>query len=368
LRRGALDEAGRQLSTTSAFFSGDGELQGNARATASIVATILSARNSGDGEALGQSLRLLRVDALGKDAFIAVASTVTSELIVRSLSAGDIPSALRVLALVDFSIRTPQHHEWLARALSALSFEQREVLLGADIQRMVWAYASKDEVIKERYLALLTDFIRRSVNAKESSRAVALLEVLIQARPDPSVKNDELRLLVTDGLLEEGHPVEAQKMLSEVKTSIPFSYSLKNQFRRYGSFAALLGVAFLIGIVARILKSRRSMRPDGAGTIGASVDEDEAAVGDDPQREFVSYARDPVLGEDFSEYRECLARFGLQEGVKLAEIKAAYRSSVKSCHPDLNPNASREDAQRFIELTKSYDRLVALHNERFKGK
>jgi DnaJ-class molecular chaperone len=53
--------------------------------------------------------------------------------------------------------------------------------------------------------------------------------------------------------------------------------------------------------------------------------------------------------------------FNLKRGASLQQIKVAYRNAVKTCHPDLNPNAGPEETARFITLTKTYERLLTLH-------
>jgi hypothetical protein len=70
--------------------------------------------------------------------------------------------------------------------------------------------------------------------------------------------------------------------------------------------------------------------------------------------------------KELDEYRNCLSRLSLQPGASLSDIKNAYRHIVKELHPDKNPKAAKEDTDRFIELTKTYERLLVLHEEREK--
>ncbi|NDC38104.1 MAG: J domain-containing protein, partial [Proteobacteria bacterium] len=63
------------------------------------------------------------------------------------------------------------------------------------------------------------------------------------------------------------------------------------------------------------------------------------------------------------EYNRCLEGLGLKSGSSLSEIKKRYRNLVKKVHPDLNQNLSSEDQERFVALTKLYDRIVELRAE-----
>lgn len=69
---------------------------------------------------------------------------------------------------------------------------------------------------------------------------------------------------------------------------------------------------------------------------------------------------------EVSEYEELLGKFSLQVGAKSSDIKLAYRNAVKSYHPDLNPHAGQKEADMFISITKIYERLLELHQEREK--
>jgi hypothetical protein len=79
---------------------------------------------------------------------------------------------------------------------------------------------------------------------------------------------------------------------------------------------------------------------------------------------FVRYSPDLRGGGIRDEYADLLSVFGMYPGVKLSHIKNAYRNAVKNCHPDLNRNASSAEADRFIYLTQTYERLLQLHAER----
>jgi curved DNA-binding protein CbpA len=76
------------------------------------------------------------------------------------------------------------------------------------------------------------------------------------------------------------------------------------------------------------------------------------------------YSHGIKLNQGLDEYTDCLRVFALRPGVSLQRIKVAYRNAVKTCHPDLNPNSGEDEANQFIRLTKTYERLLRLHEER----
>ena len=67
---------------------------------------------------------------------------------------------------------------------------------------------------------------------------------------------------------------------------------------------------------------------------------------------------------DVDEYAAGLKKFTLRPNASLADIKNAYRNVVKRLHPDINPQVSQEDTDTFIDLTKTYERLLILYEER----
>jgi DnaJ-class molecular chaperone len=67
---------------------------------------------------------------------------------------------------------------------------------------------------------------------------------------------------------------------------------------------------------------------------------------------------------DVDEYAAGLKKFHLHPTASLADIKNAYRHVVKTLHPDINRRATKEDTDTFIDLTKTYERLLVLHAER----
>ena len=53
---------------------------------------------------------------------------------------------------------------------------------------------------------------------------------------------------------------------------------------------------------------------------------------------------------------QSLEVLGLKRGCTVDDIKAAFRSQIRNCHPDRDP--SPEAAIKFIELTLAYDHAL----------
>ena len=77
-----------------------------------------------------------------------------------------------------------------------------------------------------------------------------------------------------------------------------------------------------------------------------------------------AYASERYRSVCASRKREAFNLLGLKADATLEEVKSAYRTLVKSCHPDTLPptatEAEREEAsQRFRTITEAYDFLCA---------
>jgi preprotein translocase subunit Sec63 len=87
---------------------------------------------------------------------------------------------------------------------------------------------------------------------------------------------------------------------------------------------------------------------------------------EDEMPKFVITGLKEQLDPDYHEYVNCLKVFGLRPGADLAAIKNAYRNAVKEYHPDRNRNAQEMAAEVFIEMTRTYERLIELHTKQGK--
>jgi hypothetical protein len=109
------------------------------------------------------------------------------------------------------------------------------------------------------------------------------------------------------------------------------------------------------------------MRRRNAARRIAREAERRAAEAAERERYHSQFAEESLRADGFmdvDEYAAGLKKFHLHPGASLANIKNAYRHVVKTLHPDINPRATKADTDIFIDLTKTYERILILHAER----
>ena len=90
-------------------------------------------------------------------------------------------------------------------------------------------------------------------------------------------------------------------------------------------------------------------------------EEDDDDESDRPSGFAITGAR--MMSPSMQEYNRCLQALGLKPGASLRQVKSHYRTLIKKVHPDLNRNLSAVEKERFVTLTKMYDRLIELRRE-----
>lgn len=263
----------------------------------------------------------------------------------------------------------------LQKILTAISADPDSIsyMLPSQVQVMLRGYAFKDEEIRQQYQALLQQNIPKLLIADRFKEAAILFDQIRIIRPDPNVENDGLRQLFVEAFLRVGELESARRILSEIETGVPSGLRMRVLYEslRIGvAFILIMSVVAMILamlLVYRIVKvsiaSKAAKPATAAGNFGGRSP-DDAKFDDEPLRKFVSASRAAGVKMPMDPYGEMLLLFGLKPGCTLQEIKVTYRNAVKECHPDLNPNATKSQTAKFIELTKAYERLVILHVQR----
>lgn len=307
---------------------------------------------------------LLDAFKVGHNAIVQAAASV---FVDERLSGG----ALSILTLVDFARRTEVTHDLVLKSLSELRGKEVEVLKQERIRRSLLEFALKDEGIKVKLLALFESLIQEHRTSGDQSFAISLFDAIREARPDPSPENDNLRFLWASQMLDEGQVGKARTIIENTSTSAPIMLRLKLLLREQAVIILISVVALGGALVAILFLRRRSLAQITRQESAAQQNVEETDVereeeGSEPVRQarFVRYSPDLRGGGIRDEYEDLLAVFGMRPGVKLSHIKNSYRNAVKSCHPDLNRNASSAEAERFIYLTQNYERLLRVHEER----
>ena len=331
--------------------------------------------DSGTGDQFESEVRVASFDALLGECYQELKSKLVIEFCERSLIQQQPIAVVQAMTLVDFSQRNSKHHELLVRAVGGLRCQELGILQGAAIKKMLLAYASKDEAVKQRYLSLLSSCIEESAQSDDASRGMAYVVLLTEVRPDPCTDNDILRSALAESFFDRGDIAGAYKVLGGVGTELPWVYRFRLLLKSdaYVLGMVLLGLLVVVrwilmlgGVAQRSFVARSSASSDRARV--QQRDTNNQGESEDSRRaQFFDSSLKKQMYRGLDEYRDCLSTLQLEPGASVADIKNAYRHLVKALHPDMNPHAAKEDTNKFIELTKTYERLLALHEAREKG-
>jgi hypothetical protein len=246
------------------------------------------------------------------------------------------------------------------------------------MQGVLWAYATKDPALKPLYIGLLERAIERVSEGTDISKGAVLLVGVRELRPDPSPENDTLRFMLATAAGENGQWEQAEALMKGVKTTIPRRVRVMLYCKRHPLVVAI-PVALLACLTFLWVRVKRTQRRVVAGVKSTARSSDTGstvAQGREYSTEqSTEFERDKVeslhsLSKSMRESRnqeefDALLRvFGLNPNATMTEIKIAYRHAVKSCHPDRNPKGDEKTSDRFIELTRQYERLLVLFRER----
>lgn len=305
--------------------------------------------------------------AVGEDPWLKpliedVSHGIVGEAALKAMAEHKPTMALRLMTAIDFEHRSVQDHELVIDALATLSPSDAEVLRLPSISKMITSFAEQDEGIKTAYIGALERLLLEAAQHGEVSNVSTILEQLKAARPEKPEENEQARIAAAEALINRGERDAGNVLLSEMGGGVPLQFRLKMLMHQAGWAGTIPAILIVVGIVCFVIvgsgwrsmrstPERRSIpRRPGSGQGDRSM----------PPPRFVVYPSG-LGGLRTDEYAECLQVFELERGVSLQDIKVAYRNAVKSCHPDLNPNAGPEEAERFVTLTKTYERLVELH-------
>lgn len=286
----------------------------------------------------------------------------------KKLGGADPQGALVALTLLPLTRRTPAHHEILLKALEGVSSADVKVFSDVNVQRMVWGYASQDPLIKVRYLSLLDSMVATIAARGDYVTGIHLLAAIREVRPDPSVDNDRLRLDLSKAALRSGDKEVALSIAAGIVTGTPLF------FRAYLWARTNLSTVVTIMVLGIGLIALRQRSGGKVAAQGEDSEEDAFVDEETLREEFLADRREALhrfsqttkLKASEREFFQLLAVFDLQGEPSTHDIKNAYRHAVKECHPDLNRGGDGKANDRFIELTKQYERLLELHEQRAK--
>lgn len=252
-----------------------------------------------------------------------------------------------------------------------------EIVIDPLASQLFMAYSKVDPELKRRYLSLLDIIFEREVSAGHGQATEELLFKVTELRPDPSEENDSMRFKQALLYSEQGLTAESTRKLSQIEGGIGMFRSVKLFFGT-GDFLPVFFAALLLFSFIAILwkfvvsttfnglheKADRALQSFFQSRPAASNSNEEELSDPDPATaSFVKLAPDRAISAVAQEYKRRLEQFGLSGNVSLRAIKSAYRTAVKECHPDLNPNQNEVLTQEFLKLTRLYDELLEIRKE-----
>lgn len=356
--------SGIALLRATTVFSGDGEVGDAARTSLERSETLEKALQSQDPAQLDSALKVASFDALLSDYFERARPSLITEFSAQALREGRPVIALRGLSLLDFSTRNDGHHELLSKALGRLTFEDRGVFAVRGVRSLIWSFATRDEVVRRQYLEMLEGWIHRCLDDDKPSGALNLFDLLKELRLDPSVENDALRGEIAEGFVDDGDEMSAESVLVGLRTELPWFYRFRLLLKRdiYMLIMVALGGIVILRWTVMFLGEMR--KRNAARGIAQEAERRAAQAAERYHSQFAAESLRADGFMDVDEYAASLKKFHLHPGASLADIKNAYRHAVKTLHPDINPRATNEDTDIFIDLTKTYERLLVLYAER----
>jgi len=348
------------------MFSRSSEIGEAASTSLQRIEMLDKARNSQDPAQLTSALDVTSFDALLREYFEKIRPEVIDDFSARALRDGKPMTALRALSLLDFSLRNDAQHELVSQALHQLHFEDREIVRDPGVRALVWSYATRDDDIRQRYMATLEDWINRCLDEDNPGQALSLLQNLTELRLDPSPANDTLRGAIAEHFVDNGDDEAANRVLRDIRTELPWVYRFRLLLKRDMYVLIMVSLGYVVVVRWAFMLINLIRRRNTARRIAQEAERRAAEVA---QREWYhsQFADDALRAEgflDIDEYAAGLKKFNLTPGASLKEIKNAFRHVVKTLHPDLNPRASEDDTRVFIDLTRTYERLLVLHAER----
>ncbi|RMG40627.1 MAG: J domain-containing protein, partial [Candidatus Dadabacteria bacterium] len=288
----------------------------------------------------------------------------------RFLALKNYQKALAVISRVDPAQRTPTTHKLALQALRGLKPGSSLVLLEESVRKMVIVLSANDQRIKNAVRECLLKEIDLRVASYQLKIAERLLNLFVVISPDPNRENDLLRIKIAEAYTASGREAEADRILAAVKTGVGFKERFLILYKKItGDLYLLLSVLLIPFLFAAWLFVRRY----GDLLFGQDYSEIETRrrLGIEGTPENPAGFRGAGrrgLNPMMQEYQSCLNTLGLSQSADLKSIKGAYRNQVKEVHPDLNQDVDEEGRERFLELTRAYERAVELYEELGLGK
>jgi hypothetical protein len=284
-----------------------------------------------------------------------------------SIDSGATSQALAMIAMVDLSFRTPTTHALAKLCLERLSGADALILDQPTIKRFLLALAQFDSSLKEIFEKKLVAQFRAALSKHDISQVERVLSMLVSARPDPNLANDQLRIEYAQFLREIGRVAQSQTQLKRVQTGLPFLFRLELFTSDYLGISLFNFIALIISgvLLSSLLVIRFSAfikegknkieqaRPTPTTHFSRAQAESESDNFSTP-----GFRRMQKTSPERAEYLRCLEVFGLTGEASFKQIRHAYREAVKTHHPDRQGEGRATD--KFVDLNQTYERILEL--------
>lgn len=282
-----------------------------------------------------------------------------------ALKRGKFEEALTVLSSISPDHATPTTFELLKRILKAIQ-PSSQAFSNDTVRRLLRSATAKDRETKVLVENLLFQRAMGLLSAHNFADASLAALDLKEVSPDSSL-NEKLKVESAVGYLRAKNKRDAERILETRESSLGL-YDRARLFMEgyYGEplmYVLIIMIPLIVKLAYEFFTRPLSSRPSRRENVmQAPVGDSLNQSGDFEAAQFINTRMSQRGNPLVDEYEECLAVFKLRKGVDTKGIKTAYRTAVRKIHPDLNAGQQApEDAQRFVELTRTYDRLRELH-------
>ncbi len=278
--------------------------------------------------------------------------------------------ALSMVSSIDITQVTPTTYEIIISIIQSIDPLSRIFTNDTVDSALINASANSDllksELIKFYYKR--TSALLQTYNVTLAQKSYLNFK---QLSDDPTMEK-ELSILFASKLLQLGYKDEAAKFIIKLDLSIKDKLGMFID-GYYGNpiiyvlfvlipLVVKLAYEFFIKVSKSVPLAQNESEEDFKTSGFANMQHEQPAHDHAQASNFVSSRMSRSKNPLFEEYNDCLSIFELEKSADLKTIKTAYRNAVRKIHPDLNANTqSLDDASRFVELTKAYDRLRELH-------
>ena len=264
--------------------------------------------------------------------------------------------AFDLLILTHFEERSEKHHEVLLSIINSISITQSPILIIQPYQSIIKEYSVKDARIKNATIGAYVKVINQFYSQNKVNEAQDYFNILEQYLEPSSLELNKLFFKKIQILHSQGL---RHLVLADLETKSNFLNMQQRVWlflRGYYLFL-LITIGFLISLyfLIKYLKIKYGQE---------KLDSFDEPVQDTGNLS----SKIKSLNSQIQEYKSLLSFFELKDTCVAKDIKKAYRKRVKEFHPDLNNGAEQKNLtidpnNDFIEITKKYESLLALHNQ-----